>query len=115
MRPDESGAIVLLSVPWEGDLVMSAVPVGAEIPPHTLDWLMAYARNHQRPLIYFQRLMDKGEFTGLKRLGYGPPAFRKKVEKMGLKDQDAILNMSGGKTTIWAASDELQNKSDENR
>lgn len=94
MRPDECGAIVLLSLPWEGELVISAVPVGEEIPPHTLDWLLAYARNHQRPMIYYQRIKENGEFTGVKRLGYGPPAFREKVARLGLKSKhaDAVMN-----------------------
>lgn len=94
MRPDECGAIVLLSLPWEGELVISAVPVGAEIPPHTLSWLQAYARTHQRPLIYYQRVEENGEFNGVKRLGYGPPQFREKVARLGLQTEHADLAMS---------------------
>lgn len=94
MRPDQCGAIVLLSLPWEGELVISAIPVGAEIPAHTLDWLMAYARKHNRPMIYYSRPIINGEFKGLNRMGYGPPEFRKKVAKLGLQAKHTELDMS---------------------
>jgi len=84
MRPDQSGAIVLLSLPWEGELVISAIPVGAEIPPKTLDWLQAYARKHQRPLIFYTRMVENGEYKGLKRIGYGSAEFRQKVADLGM-------------------------------
>ncbi len=93
MRPDRCGAIVLLSLPWEGELVISAVPVGAEIPAKTLDWLQAYARKHNRPMIFYQRPVVDGVFKGLKRLGYGPPAFRQKVAAMGPQPEDQTIGM----------------------
>jgi len=88
MRPDQCGAIVLLSFPWEGELVISAVPVGAEIPAKTLDWLQSYARKHNRPMIYYQRPVSNGEFKGLKKLGYGSAAFRQKVAQLGSKTEE---------------------------
>jgi hypothetical protein len=96
MRPDQCGAIVLLSFPWEGELVISAVPVGAEIPNKTLEWLQAYAREHQRPLIYYQRPVVDGQFKGLKKLGYGPANFRQKVAALGeqVDDQEAATMQS---------------------
>ncbi|HET6565540.1 MAG TPA: hypothetical protein VFG52_09030 [Xanthomonadales bacterium] len=93
MRPDKSGAIVLLSLPWEGELVISAIPVGAEVPAQTLEWLMAYAREHQRPLLYYQRIAKDGGFKGVKRLGYGPPAFREKVARLGPNTEHADSTM----------------------
>lgn len=93
MRPDKSGAIVLLSLPWEGELVISAIPVGEEIPAQTLGWLMAYAREHQRPMLYYQRVAGDGGFSGVKRLGYGPPAFREKVARLGLSAGQADVAM----------------------
>ncbi len=94
MRPDQSGAIVLLSLPWEGELVISAVPVGPEIPQKTLDWLQAYARKHQRPMIYYSRMLESGMYTGLKQLGYGPAAFRQKVAELGLTSNPEVSAMS---------------------
>lgn len=94
MRPDLCGAIVLLSLPWENELVISAVPVGEEIPDATLEWLQAYARTHQRPLIFYQRLKEDGRFHGLKRLGYGPPAFQQKVARLGLTLDESLLSMA---------------------
>ena len=94
MRPDECGAIVLLSQPWEGELVIYAVPVGKEIPPHTLEWLQAYARTHQRPMIHYERIVENGEYRGLKRFGYGPPAFREKVAQLGEQTAQADLDMN---------------------
>ena len=85
---------MLLSMPWEGELVISAVPVGVEIPAKTLEWLQSYARQHQRPLIFYTRLVENGEFAGMKRLGYGPPAFRQKVAEMSLVPADETVEMS---------------------
>ena len=94
MRPDQSGAIVLLSLPWEDELVISAIPVGAEIPAKTLEWLQAYARKHQRPMIFYQRLQDETGYSGLKRFGYGPVAFRQKVADLGLSSAETVVQMS---------------------
>jgi len=96
MRPDLSGAIVLLSLPWENERVISAVPVGEKIPQATLEWLQAYARMHQRPMIFYQRLRHEGGFRGLKRFGYGPAAFRQKVAQLGLSQDDTETTMSAG-------------------
>lgn len=81
MRPDVCGAIVLLSLRWEDEFVISAVPVGRAIPERTLKWLMDYARRHARPLVFYERIETDGEFTGLRRFGFGPPAFREKVAR----------------------------------
>jgi hypothetical protein len=88
MRPDQSGAIVLLSYPWEGEVVISVIPVGERIPEKTLEWLLAYARKHKRPMIFYQRVMENGEHKGLKQTGYGPPEFRQKVADLGLQSND---------------------------
>ncbi len=82
MRPDRSGAIVLLSLKWEDEYVISAVPVGRSIPERTLAWLRDYAQRHRRPLVYYERIEDNGAYTGLRRFGFGPPAFRDRVARM---------------------------------
>lgn len=88
---------MLLSLPWQGELVISAVPVGAEIPAKTFEWLQAYAREHHRPMIYYQRSVVNGEFKGLKKLGYGSAAFRQKVAELGSKTEEhqAVSMQSG--------------------
>lgn len=96
MRPDLCGAIVLLSLPWQGELVISAVPVGPEIPAKTFEWLQAYARKHRRPMIYYQRSVDGGKFTGLKQLGYGPPSFHQKVNELGAQAEHQTAAMHNG-------------------
>lgn len=95
MRPDLCGAIVSLSMPWEGELVISAIPVGAEIPQKTLEWLQEYARKHQRPLIFYSRMMENGEYKGLRQTGYGPAAFRQKVAALGIGSEPDVSAMSG--------------------
>ena len=82
MRPDVCGAIVLLSLRWEDEWVISAVPVGRAIPERTLEWLKSYAARHQRPLLFYERIESEGRYTGLKRYGYGPPSFRDKVARL---------------------------------
>jgi hypothetical protein len=96
MRPDQCGAIVLLSLPWQGELVISAVPVGAEIPTKTLDWLQAYAREHNRPMIFYQRCVENGEFKELKQIGYGPAAFRQKVAELATQSKHQTAAMDSG-------------------
>lgn len=95
MRPDLSGAIVLLSLPWQGELVISAIPSGAEIPQKTLDWLQDYSRKHQRPLIFYSRVIENGEYKGLKKFGFGPAAFRQKVADLGVGSEPGVSAMSG--------------------
>ena len=93
MRPDLSGVIVLLSLPWEGEKVISAVPVGQAIPERSLNWLKDYAQEHRRPLVLYERTVDDdGNYVGLKRLGFGPPAFREKAARLQASEADLSLS-----------------------
>jgi hypothetical protein len=80
-RPNECGALVLDSIlSWQGLDVDLAVPVGREIPPETLQWLMRHAEQKMRPLIYQMQdpevsVLEKNPLT----LAYGPPAFQEWV------------------------------------
>lgn len=76
MRPDLSGVIVLLNVAWLGMQVITAIPAGQAIPERALNWLKDYAQKHKRPLVYYQRSMDAGAFSGLKRFCFGPVKVR---------------------------------------
>ena len=58
--------------------MISVVPVGIKMPEKTLEWLQAYARKHNRPMIYYERLKEGENYVGLKRFGYGPAKFRQK-------------------------------------
>ena len=80
MRPDLSGAIVRFERKWRGNQTITAIPVGAKIPQETLDWLMAYAREQQIPLIFLENFVKEGRFSGWKKTGYGPPAFVEEVK-----------------------------------
>lgn len=75
MRPDRCGAIVLFDRPWKQWKVIAAFPCGPRIPRETLERLMACAREHHIPLLFHEHVMVNGEYTDLKRTGYGPPAF----------------------------------------
>lgn len=80
-RPNECGALVIDSIlQWQGLTVDLAVPVGREIPENTLHWLMQFAEQNMRPLIYQQqdpqsKRYEKNPLT----LAYGPPAFQQWV------------------------------------
>jgi len=52
MRPDRSGAIVLAGRPWREWEVLQATPVGAEIPPETLERLRVYTQQKEVPLVF---------------------------------------------------------------
>jgi len=91
MRPNECGAIVFLWFDWQDQKVINAVPVGNKIPERTLDWLKAHAQEQGRPLMFVERIFENGQFTGVKCMGYGPPAFRKQVESIKMAQQQAEL------------------------
>lgn len=94
MRPDQCGAIVLLNFDWQGEKVVSAVPVGKTIPEKTLDWLKDYARKHGRPLIFYERTTDQdGLYDGLKCFGFGSPAFREKASRLDKRVHDSAVTM----------------------
>ena len=80
MRPDKSGVIVILDRYWRGHSVVRAVPAGWKVPEHTLDWLMAHARDNKIPLIFLEFLRKDGVCTGYKQMGYGPPGFVSEVK-----------------------------------
>lgn len=72
----------MLDRKWHGWSIIKAVPTGARIPEETLEWLKAYARKQNIPLL-FQDNLQKGEsFSGFKNWGYGPPAFLQRVKEM---------------------------------
>lgn len=55
---------------------------------------MAYAAKHARPLVFYERTMDgAGRYDGLKRFGFGPPAFREKVARLKEKGEAASIPM----------------------
>jgi hypothetical protein len=86
MKPSECGAIVGFSE-WRGRQVMDAVPVGQKIPPETLEWLMAFAREKSIPLMFSERILKNGEYIGIKKTGFGPPSFIQEVQnRLGPED-----------------------------
>jgi len=93
MRPDLCGAIVLLNLPWQDIHVISATPVGNTIPDRTLGWLKSYAVKYKRPLLYHERFFKDGVYDGLKRFGYGPPDFRRKVADLMEKGVEESVEM----------------------
>jgi hypothetical protein len=96
MRPDQCGAIVLLSLPWQGQKVISAIPVGRAIPERTLEWLKQYAQEHGRPLIFYERMVTGDSFSGLKRFGFGPAEFRQQVARLAAEEVIATIAMHSG-------------------
>jgi hypothetical protein len=90
MKPNACGAIILFDRKWGGNTVTYALPTGERIPGDTLEWLMAYSREHSRPLIFFENLRPDGEFTGTKQMGYGPQPFIEAVNN-SLKADDVFM------------------------
>ena len=75
MRPDRSGVIVLLGRTWRDWKVIFAIPAGTSVPAESLEWLRAYAQSVGWPVIFHERLQSAGEYTGVRKLAYGSPAF----------------------------------------
>ena len=80
MKPVESGAIVLFDRKYQEGNVIYAVPVGSRIPDDTLEWLMAFAREHVIPLVYCENIFENDKFVDKKTVGYGPPQFVEAVK-----------------------------------
>ncbi len=80
MRPNECGAIVLWGKKWNEWNVIRAVPTGERIPEDTLEWLKAYARENNIPLLFIENMFKDGKYYGLSQTGYGPPAFTHAVK-----------------------------------
>ncbi|MBT8420714.1 MAG: hypothetical protein KJO08_07645 [Gammaproteobacteria bacterium] len=78
MKPNKGKVIVLFNkLSWNGYPVDLAVPVGKKIPPRSLEWLEAFSRNHTRPFMYTEQLVEAGKFQRQQQVfGYGPPAFQ---------------------------------------
>jgi hypothetical protein len=75
MRPDRSGVIVLFDRMWRDWKVIYAIPAGHSVPAEWLEWLRVHAQSMGIPIIFHERLVTDGEFTGYKKLAYGSPAF----------------------------------------
>jgi len=75
LRPDRSGVIVLLGRQWRDWNVMFAIPAGQSVPAESLECLRRAAQKQRIPLVFHERLVEGGEFTGLRVRGLGPPAF----------------------------------------
>ena len=80
MRPDKCGAIIMLDRVWNGFNIIKAMPTGSAIPDDTMEWLKAYARQHNIPLLFQINEEKDGRFYQFKNMGYGPPPFLKRVE-----------------------------------
>ena len=75
---------------WRGDMekwdVLQATPVGAEIPPETLERLRVYARQKEVPLVFYEREVVDGRFTGNGRQrAFGSEQFAEAVKNQVLK------------------------------
>ena len=81
MKPSESKVIVLFNQrTWQGMPVDVGVPVGASIPPQTLEWLKRFAEINHRPLLWSEQIMRDGAYTGQQRVAmHGPPAFQQEM------------------------------------
>jgi hypothetical protein len=65
MRPDLSGAIVMLNqLQWQGEDVIVAVARGARIPARTCHWLCSLAKLTDRPLVMVAFKQDDDGFKG---------------------------------------------------
>jgi len=89
MRPDRSGVIVLLHRTWRSWKVVYAIPAGTSVPADSLEWLRAYSQSVGRPLIFHERLVSEGEFTGVRKLAYGSAAFADAV-RYAIEPEDVV-------------------------
>lgn len=81
MKPNKSKVIVIFNkTDWNGLPVDLAMPVGRKIPSKSLKWLMNFAEENMRPLIYTEQIIENGTFSKQQQMtGYGPPEFQHDV------------------------------------
>jgi len=81
MKPNKGKVIVIFNkIDWNGLPVDLAVPVGRKIPVKSLKWLMKFAEENMRPLIYTEQIIENGTFSKQQQMtGYGPPEFQHDV------------------------------------
>jgi hypothetical protein len=91
LRPDRSGVIVILGRKWRGREIIRALPAGERIPREPMEWLKAFARERQMPLLFLENIFEDGRFKARKQTGYGPPDFVQAVRNaIGLQDIEFI-------------------------
>lgn len=81
MRPDLSGAIVILNqLEWQGEDVIVAVATGTRIPSRTFHWLCSLAKLTSRQLVMVEFKQDAEGFNGEFNLHtIGPDEFKKSM------------------------------------
>lgn len=78
MRPDHSKVILSDVGEWEGWRVISATPVGDQIPEQTLAILRDFSLSRQCAFLYYSLERSGEQFTGRgHQHAYGPPEFTK--------------------------------------
>ena len=78
MRPDHSKVILSDVGEWEGWRVISATPVGDQIPEQTLAVLRDFSLSNQCAFLYYSLERSGEQFTGRgQQQAYGPPEFTK--------------------------------------
>jgi hypothetical protein len=90
MKPNEAKVIVLFDqTHWRGMPVDVAVPVGRRIPPRALEWLMQFAQQHGRALLYSEQHVDtKKRFTNQQAFSaFGPPEFRQEMAEYAARGE----------------------------
>ena len=83
LKPSLSGVIVLTDRNWRDWKVLRAIPTGESIPPDSLEQLRLIAQKFEKPLLFYERILEDGEFVGVNQLAYGSTSFAKDVERYG--------------------------------
>jgi hypothetical protein len=89
LRPDRSGVIVLLGRKWRDWDVIFAIPAGASVPAESLEWLRLYAQQAGLPLVFHERVVTDGDFSGVKRRAFGSQRFAAAV-KYSIGPEDVV-------------------------
>ena len=89
LRPDRSGVIVLLGRKWRDWDVILAIPAGVSVPADSLEWLRLHAQQAQLPLVFHERILADGEFSGVKARAFGSARFADAV-KYSIGPEDVV-------------------------
>jgi len=80
---------VLLGRKWRDWDVILAIPAGASVPAESLEWLRSHAQQARLPLVFHDRIVTDGGFSGVKARAFGSKQFAAAV-KYSIGPEDVV-------------------------
>ena len=77
LRPDNAKVILKYIDIGTGTNVIGAIPTGTKVPPRVLNFLKELSRQHNLPVLHFERRKEQGRYLPeVNVTGFGPPGMQ---------------------------------------